>query len=501
MSEAIRKRVVDTSTPRKPSLSLPEKRPLVPELPPAVAFDATALGPALEPAVMAIKQIIGAPEALCGACILGAATLAAQPHADVAVDNREFPLSNNLLTVAVSGERKTSCDKLALAPHRLFEEKISARRQAALDKFKIAQEAYAGTRAAIMKKPGSPDDKARACQQLGPEPVPPLETNLTCEEPTIEGLIRSLAAGWPSQGIFSDEGGRFLNGYAMSNESKVSSFATLSKMWDGSPIDRVRLIDGASKIRGRRLSVHLMAQPAVVGALLNDPGAIGQGFLSRCLVNWPESTIGTRDYRTPTPESMRALEKYRDAMLALLEMPLPVVNPSDPRARSQLSPRKLRLSAEAHDLYVSFYNRVEIELGRQSEHLRAFSNKAPEQLLRLAGVLQIVDDPASAEISRVNAERAEHLADYFLEQAARVCEGPHKDQKIVLAMLLLTYFKQVGAPVCLAQIYQRGPKLLRNADEAKLALEVLEEHGQIERVSGVTYGGRKQAVAWSVVAE
>jgi len=73
----------------------------------------------------------------------------------------------------------------------------------------------------------------------------------------------------------------------MNSDNAVSTLAGLSKLWDGKPLDRVRAGDGATKLYGRRLSFHMMVQPAVVELLMGNPMAQDQGFLSRCLIAYP----------------------------------------------------------------------------------------------------------------------------------------------------------------------------------------------------------------------
>ena len=49
-------------------------------------------------------------------------------------------------------------------------------------------------------------------QFMEDSPVPPLHPLVLVEEPTYEGIVKYLAIGQPSVGLFSDEGGRFLEG-------------------------------------------------------------------------------------------------------------------------------------------------------------------------------------------------------------------------------------------------------------------------------------------------
>ena len=127
---------------------------------------------------------------------------------------------------------------------------------------------------------------------------------LTCGEPTIEGLVKVFAKGWPSLGLFSDEGGMFIGGHGMTPEAKLRTASTLSRLWDGSPIDRVRSGDGAAILPGRRLAMHLMVQPNVAALFLADGLLAEQGLLSRVLGSSPESTIGTRRWHEASADSL-----------------------------------------------------------------------------------------------------------------------------------------------------------------------------------------------------
>jgi Protein of unknown function (DUF3987) len=92
-------------------------RPLMRELPPADPFPVDALGTLLGSAAQAIHDRIQAPLAISGQSVLAAATLAVQGHANVELPTGQAkPLSNFLVSVAATGERKTAVDQEALRP-------------------------------------------------------------------------------------------------------------------------------------------------------------------------------------------------------------------------------------------------------------------------------------------------------------------------------------------------------------------------------------------------
>ena len=103
-----------------------EPRPLIPELSEGSSFPTEALGP-LAPAAHAIEDHTQAPIAIAGQSLLGAVALATQGHADVVLPtvDRKVPLSLFLLTIAASGERKSTVDGFALQPIREKEDALA----------------------------------------------------------------------------------------------------------------------------------------------------------------------------------------------------------------------------------------------------------------------------------------------------------------------------------------------------------------------------------------
>ena len=190
---------------------------------------------------------------------------------------------------------------------------------------------------------------------LGAAPAPPLTPLLTCPEPTYEGMIKLFATGFPSLGIFAAEGGQFIGGHSMSDDAKLRTASGLSAAWDGEPFKRVRSGEGITILPGRRLAMHLMAQPDVASMMLNDPLLAEQGILSRILPTAPESTSGHRPWHEPSVESELAMKRYGARLLDILELPLPLLTDR----QSTLVPRALPLSAEARHLWIGFYDHVE----------------------------------------------------------------------------------------------------------------------------------------------
>ena len=212
---------------------LPEPQPLRRELPPPDPYPIEALGPVLAPPATKTHEVIQSPEAICGQSFLATATLAVQGFADLEIDGRVSPLSNNFITIAESGERKTATDAVALAPVNKRQKDLYIEYSSYIDDYEAEISAWKKAKEEALSKHKGRDEKKKALIDLGPEPKGPITPILTVEEPTYEGLVKSLAVGRPSVGIFSDEGGRFLGGHGMNQENQLKTAAGISKFWDG----------------------------------------------------------------------------------------------------------------------------------------------------------------------------------------------------------------------------------------------------------------------------
>jgi Protein of unknown function (DUF3987) len=336
--------------------------PLTRALPLPEAFPVEALGDVLGPAVEAIQDTVQSPWAMCSQSVLAAATLAVQGFADIELPTGQVkPISGFFLTVAETGERKSATDGFALGPVRKHEDMLREEYNVQLDAYKNAKSAYEALRKKACKSSKGNDvaGLTASLERLGPEPQPPLQPMLTCQEPTFEGLCRAFEVAPPSIGIFASEGGQFIAGNAMNSENKLKTAAGLSCVWDGEAIRRVRAGDGVILLPGRRLSMHLMVQPGVAATMLGDAELADQGLLSRCLVTAPESHAGRRYYRERDPETNRKLMAYEVCLGAILQQRQPLAANS----RNVLAPKVLRLSPKATTLWRTFADEVESNLG------------------------------------------------------------------------------------------------------------------------------------------
>jgi putative DNA primase/helicase len=457
--------------------------PLRRAITPPEPYPMAALGAVLAPMARKLWEVIQAPDAICGQGVLAAAAVAVQGAADVLIDGRQFPVSEAFISIAESGERKTATDNAALWPHYHHERTLAKRYHTALQDYANRFEAYRKAREEALKSAKGRAAKEATLKALGPPPYAPCEPFLLVQEPTYEGLIKLLVKGLPSMGLFTDEGGRFLRGHAMNDDNLLKTAAGLSELWDGKRITRVRATDESIMLYGRWLSLHLMVQPVVAQGVLSNPLLLGQGFLSRCLVCWPESTAGTRPYKAVDLTQDRDVKRYNARLLDILETLLPGDMPDD--IPHECEPRLLPLSTQAKKLWIVFHNHIESQLGDGGPlaPVRSFGNKAAEHAARLAAVLTLVDRLDAAAIDAQHMRAGITLLEFYLAEALRLCDAAGADPDLVLAETTLAWVQQYDV-VHLAQIYQYGPNSVRDAKTARRMLAILEEHGWVTRIEG-----------------
>jgi Protein of unknown function (DUF3987) len=176
------------------------------------------------------------PLAIAGNSVLAAAALAAQAHANVQTLGWERPLSLYVLTIAASGDRKTSADEVALAPMHAYRRHLT---QVYRDALREHERQVEENKAARQKARGASEGGATA-PEVPDDPPLPRKPKLFCSELNAATLALSFAHGQYSQGMYSDEGGKFLGGYAMSDDALKSTIAALCDIWQGKPLDRNR---------------------------------------------------------------------------------------------------------------------------------------------------------------------------------------------------------------------------------------------------------------------
>ncbi|MEY3359121.1 MAG: hypothetical protein RLZZ537_189 [Pseudomonadota bacterium] len=475
--------------------------PLRRPLPPAEPYPIDALGGVLGSAAERIYEVVQAPPELCGQAVLAAASLATQSHADVEMDGRIEPLSLWCITIAESGERKSGVYDQALKAHADYQRELVSRHSDESKAYRLEMMAYEASCKQFMatkKSAATRESIYRGLSDQGEEPKAPLLPVILMQEPTLEGVHKLMEKGNPSIGLFSDDGAEFLGGHAMSKDNRAKSSAGFSKLWDRGEFSRVRAGDGAGQFYGKRMALHLMIQPIIAETALSDEVLSKQGFLARCLLAYPVSRIGQRQYRPVDLSSDPAMRQYWGRMAELLRTPPMLAT----NTRNELAPRRLCLDKDARRAWIGLHDAIESAAPTDYVNVKAWASKAAAQALRIAGVLTLVENPSAANIGADAVMRAGRLVDYYMSEAARLAGVAMIPPDVKNAELLHKWAIDRGKTYFHSrEVINGGPNPLRTKDIFDRAVSQLSRAGWVSTIDGgMMLDGAHRNRVWQVRA-
>jgi hypothetical protein len=471
-------------------------------------YPVDALGPILGAATRATAVHAYVPLSIAAQSIITACSLAVQPHFDVVLPTGQVrPTSLFAVTVADSGDRKSTSDDYVMSPiweyQEQLEEKYATKKLDAL----LAQSAWDETKKAVTQRLKNRGKEALEAgyRELGQRPDGPIDPTIVIRSGTTQGLLKRFITSRPSLGLMSDEGGSWLGGFGMTEDNRLLTISTLSDFWDGKTVQTNTGGEGFTALRGCRLTFHLMIQPVLSGKLLGNAEAQGQGFLSRLLVSHPESIAGTRFVKPgdrDAPEHLAAVTAYRDRLSQIVCAPLPVKPDS-----TALDPRPLQLSAQAKEMWWAFYNSIEARLGPDGDlnQVKGFVGKLPEQAARLAANIGVFHK--GIRIEEIDAQTLANgiaLAEFYLSEAVRLFGQASPGGITEDAQLLSDWIasKWTENLISVTAIQQTGPSRVRQgADHIRALIEILVRHDHLsDRLpGGGMVSGKKVREAWRVI--
>lgn len=486
--------------------SLPPE-PLRAPLLPAEDYPVEMLGDVLGCAALALHETVKAPLAVCCQGVLASASLAAQAHFDIELPYGEVkPLSLFLLTVAESGERKTGVDSVVLKAAKIQEKQDMTVYRQDLEQYDQELALWKATSESVNKKSAKAHTQKQSDlageeqHTVGNKPMAPILPLRFVSDPTVEGLYRLMSVSQPSIGLFSDEGGLLIGGHALNSDNALKTMARWCKLWDGSPFDRVRAGDGCDVLYGRRMALHLAAQPEVMAKLLSDRTANGQGLLARCLPAWPETEIGTRFISSF--EKAAELDEIKTLYRTLKT--LYEATPNTGENEQELDPIKLQLTTDAVQIAIDAHNQFEklMQTGNDLAELRDRTSKALENACRIAGVMAVVENgTGTTEITAEHLKRGLVLMQWYLAEALRIRSVAMVPQSVIDAEQLLMWLESRGSRQFRSTtIFKSGPNGLRNKPRFEGAIKVLTQSGHIiENQPGTELDGVQARRSWRVM--
>lgn len=394
--------------------------------------------------------------ALTGQSLLAAVSLCSQGLYNVQTLFGVKPLSLYCLTVADSGDGKSTAEGIALKAIREHD-----RAEHELYKSKIERE----------------DEKPPKERQ---EIISPYRI---CNDATVQGVIRSLKTGFPSQGVFTAEGAVMLCGWGMSAENKLNTAGNLNRFWDGEPVSVMRGVDGRMQLYGRRFCAHWLIQPDAAQDAMNDPALANIGLWPRFLISWPEP-LQPRKFKPFDFEQDKHISHYWKRCWELLDSD--VMGADNECGNLKTIP----MSNGAHDEFIEFFESMErSRCGKNAlNFVKAFAVRATEQACRIAGNLAAYrhhEAPGRSrfEVSIDDAENAVELVKYSIETWRGIFSSREDREHEQWARQLHAWLlKRPGQKASeSAMLKTATPKLLRSKHKRDTALAVLQDCGLIKR--------------------
>ncbi|RWU19220.1 hypothetical protein DM813_23225 [Pseudomonas alkylphenolica] len=454
--------------------SYPEPVPLLPNPAPPISYPIDSLPELMQAAARSIAEHVQAPMALAGQCVIAAATHLAQTRVNAPdIHNPHgMPCSLFMLSLGCSGDRKSSCRKLAFKIIDQAEREARIRHRQLCEELKAEADMYKGK---------------KRDEFLSTHPVP-LDPRTQFADATYEPIVGGFIRGNSTASWDTDEGGQVLGGYSLNERSdtRAATIGGLSRGHDTGIFERTRAhgnLEGSGFAYNRRLSIHLMAQPVTVAKALADPLLIGQGFLPRVLFASPDSLAGTRHLTIKALRSKIWENPHLQSFWARCEELISSKEYIDPET-GEVTPPVLRLTNEAELVWLDFYNEVESEqgpLGRFSG-LRPFAGRAPELARRVSAVFACFEGANVIDCKCIR--HACEIVRYSLMEWLRYTESNSINPELQQAADLLVWLRNPERVLhwrefTLDRLGKSGPQLVRKATKRDQLIAILLKYSNL----------------------
>ncbi len=402
----------------------PESQPLTAKVAPE-PYPIDALPKTIRAAVEEVAGFVKAPLPMVASSALAALSLATQAHIDVKRAERlQGPVGLFLLTIADSGERKSTCDGFFTSAIRQYQEEQAEAMKPAIKEYQAEIAAWEAERDGILSAIKCAAKSGKATNNLRVDladlqrdkPEAPRVPRLLLGDETPENLAWGLAKNWPSAGVVSAEAGIVFGAHGMSKDSVMRNLGLLNVLWDGGSHSVGRRTSESFTVKGARLTVALQIQEMTLRSFFDRSGGLarGTGFLARFLVAWPKSTQGFRPF-TEAPPNWPHLAAFHQRIAAILANPVPI---DDDGA---LSPALMMLAPEAKAAWVAFHDAIESELASGGElyDVRDVASKSADNAARLGALFQIFEHGMGGAVGLECFESASRIAAWHLNESRR----------------------------------------------------------------------------------
>ncbi|BCA93913.1 hypothetical protein TUM19329_02740 [Legionella antarctica] len=436
-------------------------------------------------AVIEVQSYTKAPMALVAASALSSISLTCQTYIDIQRDGKLCgPTGLFMVTIADSGERKSTCDNFFTKAIYEYEQSKAVKAKSLIKKYDAQKEAWQaqcdGVKNEIRKKAAkgecTQDLESRLVSLGFTKPEPPKVPRLIYSDVTPEALKSNLAMVWPSAGIISSEGGIVFGAHSMNKDTVMRNLATYNQGWDGKGIPTDRRTSESFGAQEVRLTMAVQVQEITIKEFTSRLGSLarGIGYFARVLFSWPASTQGQRFF-TAAPEWWPHLAIFQQRITQILNSPPPIKN-------DVLTPKLMSLAPLAKLAWIKFHDTIEGELhqGGDLYEFRDVASKLADNAARLAALLSFFEFGDSEEVSAESFDGASLIALWHLNESKRffgeLSLSPELASADRLEGWLIRYCKKNKVhAVPTSAVLQNGPSCVRKTSDMRLALCELQE--------------------------
>ena len=430
------------------------------------------------------------PDAMVGMGLINAISMACQGLIDVKLPTGQIkPVTQNLMLVAESGERKSTVFELLQAPFRDADTKAMAAFKQQTVAYEIDYGLWTakmkGLRSAISKTvAGGKSVEALEAQLKEFSEKKPLQPRLRCflrQDITAKAIMEAVQGDGESIAITTDEGHMLFKSEAMAN------VGLLNRLWDSPgmmPLDRA---DNEHLIAmNPRVSVSIMTQYEPLKQFLNRRGSVakGSGHWARYLVAWPRSMMGYRRIEDVEPV-WEHLPAFHDRISELL------YKYKELSALGVITREVVSFSIDARARWVELASETE-SLLRDGEYLsdiNDFAAKIMEIVARLAASMQYFSGEGG-DITLDTINRAFDIVRWHVEEykhlfsPAFVVSQDQADAQALDRYLYAKWWRGIYSDTYVPknQVLRCGP--VRNRARLNAAISILEGQGAIQVCSG-----------------
>jgi len=443
-------------------------------------FPVEVLPPVLRDFSVATAEALQVPVDMVAVCVLAVCSLAAQKKFKIQGKPGWLePVNIYAAMVMPPGEKKSPVTSAGAAPVYAYEAEVNEQMQPLIDDYQIKHNILVKQIKALEDAAAKPTPKGGAAEQARAkrkeladlEEQEPKLLRLWADDSTPEALVSLLAEHGGRIGVISAEGGLFDT--LAGRYSNCPNLDAVLKAHDGDPVRVDRKGRPSEYIQNPALTIFLALQPTVLAGLMQNETFVGRSLTARFLYSLPTSRVGTRAFDTP-PVPIAITDAYAGTVKRLLDIP------------QQAEERVIALSLEATDIFRAFHQELEPRLADDLEALADWANKLEGEILRIAGILHVVqytDTAAYKSISADTFRNAVAIGRYFLAHAQAAYRLMGADQTTADAQFIIRKLGKKAIPtVSKRDLYRMCRSRFGSPDAMAAAVALLVEYNYLAEI-------------------